>query len=122
MVDLERPARSAAHRVVRVGIADHHQRTRTLRHPQLRALDLAPGQECRARRRTAVRAVAVERGDELVRDLVSDGIASAASPQHDNTLEEAHTRRGSAGSALLPPSTGPVFVNVPRTRAKALID
>ena len=30
--------------------------------------------------------MAVERGDELVPDLVSDGIASAAPPQHDNIL------------------------------------
>src|SRR5919204_6724102 len=99
----KRPTLPASDRVIRVRIPDHHQRTRTLRHPQLLALDLTPGQECRARRRTAVRAVAVERGHELVRDLVGDGIASAAPPQDDNTLKEAHTRGGSAhGGCSLP--------------------
>ena len=32
--------------------------------------------------------MAVERDDELVRDLVSDGIARTAAPQHDDTLGE----------------------------------
>ncbi len=42
--------------------------------------------------------MAVERGDELVRDFVSDGIASAAPPQDDNTLEDVLT----PGAALAP--------------------
>jgi hypothetical protein len=37
--------------------------------------------------------VAVERDDELVGHLVSDGIASAATPQHVNTLEELRAAR-----------------------------
>ena len=119
---------AVAHRVVRVGISDHHQRSLPLRYRQLLAGNLAKGQECRARRRTAVRAVAVERGDELVRDPVSDGIASAATPQHDNTLEEEH-RQSDGGAEATPvrhrepgasQSSGPALGNSPEDVAAVL--
>ena len=61
--------------MVRGGIADHHQRICSFGHLELCARDLAPGQEGRTGRGTAVRAVAVERYDELVRDVVGDGVA-----------------------------------------------
>src|SRR2546423_1882056 len=50
--------------MVRLGVAFHQERTGALGHSQLFTLDLAPGQECGAGQRTAVRAVAVEREHE----------------------------------------------------------
>jgi hypothetical protein len=63
---------------------------------QLLGFNLAPRQEGRACERAAVRAVAVVRDDELVRDLIADGSARAAPPQHVETLL---------------PSTAPMFAN-----------
>lgn len=76
-----------------------------LRHGEFVALDLTHGQERRPCHRTAVRAVAVIGRYELVRDLVGDGFAGAATTQHDATLE---------------PSPGPPFHCYPSVAAAEL--
>src|SRR5438309_395937 len=84
-----------------VGIAFHEQRACTLRHSELLGLDLAPGQESRACRRTTVRAVAVVRDHELVRDLERNCIARAPPPQHNR-----HSRRIWAHAGTTPAPSG----------------
>src|SRR5262245_34340859 len=89
-----------------VGLAVHEQRVRAARDPQLLGLDLAPRQERRACRRTAVRAMAVVRGDEFVRDLVADGLAGAASAEHAETLLASPARvRAPSLSVVRSPTT-----------------
>ena len=82
----ERQAVRAGEGLPRVGISDGQHRVRGGDQPDLVALYLAPGQERRPAHRAAVRAVAVERGDELICDLVRDGPAGTASPQHHLTV------------------------------------
>jgi hypothetical protein len=69
-----------------MGITGPYQRVVALRDSQLLRLDLTPGQERRAGYCTAVRAVAVERDYELVRDFVGDGLARAPSSEHSGSL------------------------------------
>ena len=94
----KRPAQCAPHFVILALLAEECQRSRAFRHSELLPLDLAPRQECRASGRTTVRAVADKRHDELVRDLILDGMAGAAPLQHTDSLGLCRTQvRGYTG-------------------------
>jgi hypothetical protein len=72
--------------IVGIFFTEDKQILRTLRDVQLAALDADKGLERGTRRPTAVRAVAVQRVDELVSDGVSDGTAQALSGERTTRI------------------------------------